>query len=194
MAFSPDRHLRPDEDVLISTRRHPVAWLAPISLLLVVLITAFVLASRMPPGSLVASLLELVGLATLPLAVWAYLEWHYDRFVITDGRVMLFHGIIARRVAMMPVLKVTDLTYEVPALGLALRYCNLEIESAGQDQALRTVKYLPDPPGVYEVVTRLTHRPKDAAAVARVEVRDVEHLAGRPEHRVAEVRVPDDDD
>lgn len=172
MAFSPDRHLRPDEDVLISTRRHPVAWLTPISLLLVALIAAFVLAGRMPPGSILAGMLQLAGLATLPLAIWAYLEWYYDRFVITDGRVMLFHGVIARRVAMMPVLKVTDLTYEVPALGLALRYCNLEIESAGQDQALRTIKYLPDPPRVYEVVTRLTHRPKDTASVAPGSVRD----------------------
>ena len=103
------------------------------------------MASRLPEGSASAALLELAGLATVPLAIWAYLEWYFDRFVITVGRVMLFHGIIARRVAMMPVLKVTDLTYEVPALGLALRYCNLEIESAGQDQALRTIKYLPDP-------------------------------------------------
>ena len=163
MAFSPHRHLRPDEDVLISTRRHPIAWLAPTTGLLITLISAFALAARLPEGSASAMLLELAGLATIPLAIWAYLEWYFDRFVITVGRVMLFHGIIARRVAMMPVLKVTDLTYEVPALGLALRYCNLEIESAGQDQALRTIKYLPDPNHVYDVVTQLTNRPKEPA-------------------------------
>ena len=67
----------------------------------------------------------------------------------------------------MPVLKVTDLTYEVPALGLMLRYCNLEIESAGQDQALRTIKYLPYPDEVYSVVIQLTHRPKEPAASLR---------------------------
>ena len=165
MAFSRDRHLRPDERILISTRRHPVAWLAPTMAALLVLIGAFVVAARLPEGSISAALLELVGLAAIPFGLWAYLEWYFDRFVITDGRVMLFHGIVARRVAMMPVLKVTDLTYEVPALGLMLRYCNLEIESAGQDQALRTINYLPYPAEVYAVVTQLTHRPKEPAAV-----------------------------
>lgn len=167
MAFLPDRHLRPDEHILISTRRHPVAWLVPVMVALAALIVAFWLAGRLPAGSVSASLLELIGLGTVGLAIWAYLEWYFDRFVITDGRVMLFHGIIARRVAMMPVLKVTDLTYEVPALGLMLRYCNLEIESAGQDQALRTIKYLPYPAEVYTVVTQLTHRPKEPASARR---------------------------
>jgi uncharacterized membrane protein YdbT with pleckstrin-like domain len=172
MAFSPDRHLRPREHILISTRRHPVAWLVPTSGALVVLIVAFVLAGNAPAGSATARLLELVGLAMVPLAIWAFLEWYFDRFVITDGRVMLFHGIVSRRVAMMPVLKVTDLTYEVPVIGQMLRYCNLEIESAGQDQALRTIKYLPYPDEVYEVVTSLTHRPKEAASVHSSYVRD----------------------
>ncbi|MEJ7727570.1 MAG: PH domain-containing protein [Actinomycetes bacterium] len=167
MAFSPARHLRPDENVLISTRRHPVAWLTPLMAALVALIVAFVLAGRLPAGSAAAGMLELLGLATVPFAIWAFLEWYFDRFVITDGRVMLFHGIVARRVAMMPVLKVTDLTYEVPALGLLLRYCNLEIESAGQDQALRTIKYLPYPAEVYDVVTQLTHRPKEPLSARR---------------------------
>jgi uncharacterized membrane protein YdbT with pleckstrin-like domain len=109
-------------------------------------------------------MLVLLGLAAVVGGIWAFFEWYFDRFVITDGRVMLFHGIIARRVAMMPVLKVTDLTYEVPALGLLLRYCNLEIESAGQDQALHAIKYLPYPAEVYSVVTHLTHRPKEPAS------------------------------
>jgi len=167
MAFSADRHLRPHENLLISTRRHPVAWLLPMSGALLGLIVAFALAGRVPADSFSATMLELVGLAMLPLGTWVFLEWYFDRFVITDGRVMLFHGIVSRRVAMMPVLKVTDLTYEIPAAGQLLRYCNLEIESAGQDQALRTIKYLPYPAEVYEVVTQLTHRPKEAAAALR---------------------------
>ncbi len=174
MAFSSDRHLRPDEVILISTRRHPVAWLLPAGTAVGFLIVAFVLADRLPPRSISATMLQLIGLAAVPAALWAYLEWYFDRFVITDGRVMLFHGIVARRVAMMPVLKVTDLTYEVPAFGLLLRYCNLEIESAGQEQALRTIKYLPYPAEVYDVVTQLTHRPKEPASAPRAHVVDAD--------------------
>jgi uncharacterized membrane protein YdbT with pleckstrin-like domain len=167
MAFSPDRYLTADEEIRLSTRRHPVAWVVPAIGALAVLITAFVLADRAPTGSLSANFMAVVGLAAIGGGLWIYLDWYNDRFVITDGRVMLYHGIFARRIAMMPVNKVTDLTYEVPVVGRMLQYCNLEIESAGQDQALHTIKYLPYPLEVYEVVIYLTHRPKDSVSAPR---------------------------
>ena len=44
--------------------------------------------------------------------VWRVLNWRRDWFVATDKRFLLFFGFIRRKVAMMPLLKVTDMTYD----------------------------------------------------------------------------------
>ena len=40
--------------------------------------------------------------------LWRVLNWRRDWFVATDKRFLLFYGFIRRKVAMMPLLKVTD--------------------------------------------------------------------------------------
>ena len=47
------------------------------------------------------------------------------------------------KLGMMPISKVTDLTYERPLIGRMLGYGTLVIESAGQIQALNRIDYLP---------------------------------------------------
>lgn len=167
MAFTPSRDLRPNERILVCTRRHPVVLIVPMTLLLIVFVMAFAMADWVPTGSRFGPLLVACALIAVGVAIFVLFGWYVDRFVITDGRLMLFQGIVSRRVAMMPVLKVTDLTYESPALGRLVGYCNLKIESAGQDQALHTVNYLPDPGGVYQVVMDIVDRPKESAGRRR---------------------------
>jgi hypothetical protein len=61
---------------------------------------------------------------------------YLDRFILTNKRVMVVNGII-RRVAMMQLLRVTDLKYEQSTLGRKPSYSTFLLESAGQDQAPR---------------------------------------------------------
>src|SRR5689334_12890263 len=79
---------------------------------------------------------------TAVLAIWAVIlfwvgfkvvDWWYDRFILTNKRVMVVSGIFTRNVAMMPLLRVTDMKYVQPPLGRLLNYGNFELESAGQD-------------------------------------------------------------
>ena len=44
-------------------------------------------------------------------AAWRYLEWYLKRFLATDKRLILVHGVLNRQVDMMPVTKVTDMRY-----------------------------------------------------------------------------------
>jgi len=76
-------------------------------------------------------------------------EWSDEFFAVTKVRVMLVHGIVTRRVDMMPLSKVTDLTVNRSIMGRLLGYGTLVLESAGQDQALSTVEYVPEPEAVY---------------------------------------------
>jgi hypothetical protein len=72
--------------------------------------------------------------------------------VATDKRFLLFYGFISRRVAMMPLLKVTDMTYDRSILGRILGYGKFVLESAGQDQALSTIDHVPDADTHYHAI------------------------------------------
>ena len=59
--------------------------------------------------------------------------WWIERIVITDKRVMLAEGFIVHKVGMMPLTKVTDLTFERSIGGRLLGYGTLIVESGGPD-------------------------------------------------------------
>ena len=63
---------------------------------------------------------------------------------------------------MMPLIKVTDMSYARPPLGRLLGYGEIVIESAGQDQALRRITHLPDPDGLYLEICELLFGPRAA--------------------------------
>ena len=48
-----------------------------------------------------------------------------------------------------PLIKVTDMSYQRPFVGRLLGYGEFVMESAGQDQALRTVSFVPKPDLLY---------------------------------------------
>jgi hypothetical protein len=56
---------------------------------------------------------------------------------------------------MMPLTKVTDLSFIRTFNGRLLGYGTMVIESAGQIQALNQIHYLPDPEEVYEAISEL---------------------------------------
>jgi membrane protein YdbS with pleckstrin-like domain len=94
-------------------------------------------------------------LFTVLWLAWQIGEWWVERFVVTDRRVLLTTGILTKRVAVMPLAKVTDLTYERTIFGRLLGYGVFIIESAGQQQALRRIEYIPEPDALYHEVSAL---------------------------------------
>ncbi len=77
---------------------------------------------------------------------------------------MVVSGIITRRVAMMPLLRVTDMKYEQSPLGRVLNYGTFVLESAGQEQALREIKHLPNPNELYLRVVEEMYEPQAVEA------------------------------
>ena len=53
---------------------------------------------------------------------------------------------------MMPLLKVTDMTYDRSLLGRVVGYGKFMLESAGQDQALSTIDHVPDADTHYRAI------------------------------------------
>ncbi len=137
------RYLLPSERAVITTRRHWAVLAKPVGLAAIAVVLAgwvvVKIGDAAPPITNIAALIA-VGVC-LRLA-WALVEYHRDWFVVTDERLLLTYGIITRRVAIMPLTKVTDMSYNVSVVGRALGYGEFVFESAGQDQALHTVGYL----------------------------------------------------
>jgi len=95
---------------------------------------------------------------------WKIADWWFDRFILTNKRVMVVSGIFTRNVAMMPLLRVTDMKYVQSPLGRLLSYGNFELESAGQDQALRNIKNLPSPNELYLRIVEEMYEPEAVEA------------------------------
>lgn len=76
-------------------------------------------------------------------------EWSDEFFAVTNVRVILLRGTFTRRVDMMPLAKITDLTVNRTIMGRMLGYGTITLESAGQDQALAKVEHVPEPETIY---------------------------------------------
>ena len=150
-----DEYLLPTERRVIRVRQHWAVMLNHMSSTALFLL-ALVLGERLMPDSVVidnvAFYLALV--AVLRFTVLTILWW-IERIVITDKRVMLAQGIITHSVGMMPLGKVTDLTFQRTLNGRMFGYGTLIVESAGQIQALNRIDYVPRPEEVYEALSEL---------------------------------------
>jgi len=154
----PDDYLLSTERRVIRVRRHWV-WLLPVLLQTLGVIIAAILISELLGDDdslwLVQSLLWYLAFFAVLRFAFHVLEWWVERIVVSDKRFMLTNGIIVTNVLMMPITKVTDLTYRRPIIGRLLGYGTLVVESAGQIQALNQIHYLPRPEEVYDAISEL---------------------------------------
>ncbi|MCI0689477.1 MAG: PH domain-containing protein [Sporichthyaceae bacterium] len=154
--------LAPSERVVIEVRRHWAQQFWAGVLVFGSLILTMLIDTVMPLVPLVRDVLWIAWFAVLVYWLWRLVEWSMDWFVITDRRFMLANGVLNRQVGMMPLSKVTDMRYERTLLGRVLGYGKFVLESAGQDQALSTIDYLPEPDDLYVQVCELLFGEKDS--------------------------------
>ena len=162
---SVNRYLLPHERQVITVHQHPAILIKPIFWVLIGLALAGWLSNVIASGNgivlLVIWILWGVLLLNLAVKVW---EWAVTYFVVTSQRFVLTTGVITRNVNMMPLPKVTDMTFQRSAMGRLLGYGKFILESAGQDQALTNVDYLPYPEQLYLEVCGLIFKDQDEAS------------------------------
>lgn len=152
---------------VIRVRRHWAVLIKPLAQTVGVVLVAFLL-SRLISGAgsslwLVQSLLWYAAVAALLRYAWKVLEWWMEVIIVTDKRFMLTSGIIETKNSMMPIGKVTDMSFMRPVLGQILGYGTLRVESAGQKQDLEKIKYLPRPEEVFLAISELIFGEKKQA-------------------------------
>ena len=147
------RYLLPQERLVAAESWH-VAWLVrPALPVLGALFALGWFLAQLPPGHVVNDVLSVLVVVALLRFGWQWLEWRNERLVVTDRRLLMVTGLFTRRVAVMPLRKVTDMTFVQPFVGRLLGpsgWGTFVFESAGQDQALHEVPYLRHPEELYQ--------------------------------------------
>jgi uncharacterized membrane protein YdbT with pleckstrin-like domain len=147
---SVNRYLLPHERQVITVHQHPAILIRPIFEVLVGLAIAGWLSNSVAHGNNIVILVIWIlwGILFLRLAVKVF-EWAETYFVVTSQRFILATGVITRKVNMMPLTKVTDMSFQRSGWGRILGYGEFVLESAGQDQALSNIDYVPYPEQLY---------------------------------------------
>jgi uncharacterized membrane protein YdbT with pleckstrin-like domain len=168
-----NRYLLPNEQQVITVRRHPAVLIGPSALALAGLLAAGVLTATVLQGN--QTLVTVVWLGWLALfgrMIWKAINWAVTFFVVTSHRILLASGVLTRRVAMMPLTKVTDMSFQRSFSGRLLGYGEFIVESAGQDQALRNIDHIPYPEQLYLEVCGMLFGSDDQASQNEPETAD----------------------
>ncbi|MDQ1294050.1 MAG: hypothetical protein QG608_1933 [Actinomycetota bacterium] len=151
-----DKYLVPTEKIIFMVHLHPVQLAGPIGAVLGGLILLGIIGSQSSSDNTSGlNLLVLVWLGLAAWGSWAVLDWYQTWFISTDRRLMMAYGIITRKVAMMPLGKMTDMRYDRSIPGKIIGYGKFVVESAGQDQALSIINFVPQSDVLYRQINEL---------------------------------------
>ncbi|MGH3866350.1 MAG: PH domain-containing protein [Pseudonocardiaceae bacterium] len=153
---------------VIRVRRHWAILLRSLLETLGVVIVAFVLSylvSRFVGEGIwpLQSLLWYVAVAALLRFAWKVLEWWIEEIIVTDKRFMITKGVVQTKNSMLPITKVTDMTFLRPFAGQLLGYGTLRVESAGKMEGLEQIEYVPRPEEVFMAISELIFGDKKQA-------------------------------
>jgi hypothetical protein len=157
-----NRYLLSTEKIVISVRMHPIAVISPVIVILAGAVFAgFVTGLAARSGSVTVG--EIIWVLWAVLAVWQGWQvatWWRRYFVVTENRMMLITSLLDTDVGMMPLAKVTDMRLHQTTFGHALGYAEFIVESAGQEQALSRINFVPYPAQMYQEILSLIFSPK----------------------------------
>jgi len=155
------KHLLPHERQVITVRFHPAILIRPVVEVLGGLAIAAWISSTIAHGNIIVILIVwLVWLIIVGRFLINLFLWLESYFVVTTQRILLVTGIFTRTVNMLPLAKVTDMSFRRSAAGRVLGYGEFVVESAGLDQALRRIDHLPYPEQLYLEVCGLLFKDK----------------------------------
>lgn len=126
----------------VAVHRHKIVITGPLTTAIVALIVAIAL----------PKLLIVAGIAWI-WAGWRVIEWYATWFVLTNKRVIYAWGVFSHDIAQTSLSKVTDMKLHQSWIGGRLGWWKFIIETAGQDQALSSINFMPYPLALYQEIT-----------------------------------------
>jgi uncharacterized caspase-like protein len=171
------RYLFPTEKFRGEWRRHPIVIVKQSIYAAIAIMIALTQPGiqYLPPDIDVATVRPVtqVGLGVVAVhLLWRNVTWYFERFVLTNKRIMLITGLLRRHVSMMPLQRVTDMKYDQTPIARLLNYGTFILESAGRLDRLRRIRNLPNPSELYLRVVEELYEPE--AVEARLAYADSE--------------------
>ena len=149
----PDRLLSSEEEVAAAFRPHWMAVILPtlISVLSVAAIIAVAVSVDAPEvWYAVGGILLLWLIIALP----QWIKWWFTHYVVTNERLIVRRGFIARQGKEMPLEVINDVAFSQTVVERLLRSGDLLIESAGE-QGQSRYSDIPDPEGVQSLICEM---------------------------------------
>ncbi len=161
----PDEYLLDTERRVIRIRRHWAVLLWDTFEAAALLAVCVLVSYLLPPSLYIGqNILWYVALLVVLRFAYVVMEWWVERLVVTDKRFVMTTGVFTTKVLMMPISKVTDLSYVRTATGRMMGYGTMVVESAGQIQALNKIDFLPRPEEFYDTISELVFGDKQKQA------------------------------
>lgn len=149
------RYLLSSEQRVFAVRRHWASLASTFVWFLVFLALGVVMLVMFRDHPLAETFAFCFVIFSILWVLWFVLDWYFEEIVVTNRRVLLVTGVLSRKVGIMPLIKVTDLTFEQTLFGRMLGYGTFIVESAGQDQALSRIDYMARPLHRYRQISAL---------------------------------------
>jgi len=125
-----------DEQRVLLVHPHWKVLVRPVLLAVLVLAAALVLEAVIPAGSAAAAeRLVVAAVALLVLMVWLtipVLRWRLTTYELTTRRLQIRGGIVTRHGRDIPLIRITDVSFEQGPLDRLLGCGRLVVESAGE--------------------------------------------------------------
>lgn len=148
-----DRYLIEGEHTEIAVRLHWVILVKPVGVAVLAAVALLALALwANPRGSALTDVLVIVVIALVVRAGLKVDWWRRQWLVATNRRIMLVSSFIGHTVSSVNTSRVTHLSYDRTVLGGLLGYAHFVFQSAGRDQPLYTVKFVPGDLSVYRAM------------------------------------------
>jgi hypothetical protein len=191
--MGPIRYLTPGERLIYTSRRHTVMLAGSFSVFVVALALGLFLGAERhlrPTYHLGQIGAGITLLGTLYLGLRAG-QWSLTKYVITNQRILLIEGLVARRITALPLRLVIDTTYRRTIWGRLLGYCDLELNLSGHP-GLRSLTKIPNADRVYSLILRLLSGSQETAPAAEPEPKSGRETLPEPElNETAKVGIND---
>ncbi|MFC7241724.1 PH domain-containing protein [Catellatospora aurea] len=152
-------YLFPTERFRGEWRRHGVSLVKALCLVAVYTGLLSMLAAQQVRPEYTTRVIVLIAAGGVLFAAHRVADWRVSRFVLTNKRLMLVQGVFSRRVAMMPLLRMADLSYYQSPLGRLFGFGVFRVESAGWFSPLRRIADLPSPNELYLRIVEELYEP-----------------------------------
>ena len=149
------KYLLDDEQAVIAIRRHWAVLIEPTLKFLPVFLVGGWLLLADPDNRVTSSAGLVLIVGSLVYYGLRVAEWWMRHFIVSRRRVLLTSGVIVRTVTLLPLRRITDLTWKETLLGQVLGYGTFRFESAGQQQALSEITFVPHADRLYRQVSSL---------------------------------------